>query len=161
MKRFLTCFLLFAALLFCSVPLCVYALPGCGEGNWEDQRMHRINEALGVSLSSGTLVRYEDSHGGFHGDGLTAAEVDVKGLERDLAGAPGWKPLPMPENAARAVRLCGEEGASVKEGFYYLYDSQSDDPYDDTGLHSRYSWNFTAAVYDSGRGRLYFYKFDT
>ena len=48
-------------------------------------------------------------------------------------------------------------------GFYYLYDRHSDsrDPYDDSLLHQRYSWNFTAAVYDSGAGRLYYYEFDT
>lgn len=48
-------------------------------------------------------------------------------------------------------------------GFYYLYDRHSDsrDPYDDSLLHQRYSWNVTAAVYDSGAGRLYYYEFDT
>ena len=51
----------------------------------------------------------------------------------------------------------------MQEGFYYLCDrhSESRDPYDDTQLHNRASWNFTAAVYDGQHGLLYFYQFDT
>ncbi|MDE6259758.1 MAG: hypothetical protein K2M42_02675 [Oscillospiraceae bacterium] len=125
--------------------------------------MSRIGKALGVDLSAGTLIHFEDSHGGFHGDGLTVAVVELNGLAEGLEDTPGWKPLPMSANAAQAVSLCRDEGASVKEGFYFLYDrhSESEEPYDDTELCDRYSWNFTAAVYDSQYGRLYFYQFDT
>lgn len=152
MKRFLTLLLMVLAVLC--------ALSGCGG---EGGELSRIGKALGLDLSDGTLVRYEDDHGGFHGDGETVAEVAVGGLEEELGDAPGWKPLPMSENAAKAVRLCGGEGAAVEQGFYYLYDRhrESENPYDDGQLHSRYSWNFTAAVYDTGAGRLYYYEFDT
>lgn len=152
MKRFLT------LLLMVLTVLC--ALPGCGG---ESGELSWIGKALGLDLSAGTLVRYEDGHGGFHGDGKAFAEVTVGGLEEELGDAPGWKPLPMSENAAQAVRLCGGEGAAVEQGFYYLYDRhrESEDPYDDGQPHSRCSWNFTAAVYDTGAGRLYYYEFDT
>lgn len=155
MKRFLT-FALIVLVVF-------YALSGCGKVSGEGRELSQIGRELGVDLFSGTLIRFEDSHGGFHGDGLTAAEVGLEGLAAGLADAPGWKPLPMSENAARAVGLCGDEGASIEEGFYFLYDrhSESKDPYDDTELCDRYSWNFTAAVYDSRQGRLYYYKLDT
>lgn len=141
--------------LFCAL-FCV--LSACGG---EGQELRHIEKALDLDLSGGTLERYEDSHGGFHGDGLTAAEVIVNGLAEALADAPGWKSLPLSDNAARALRLCETEEEAVEEGFYFLYDSQSEDPYDDTLIHSRFSWNFTMAVYDSGCGRLYFYEFDT
>lgn len=152
MKRFLTLLLMVLSVLC--------ALLGCGG---EGGELSRIGKALGLDLSAGALVRYEDGHGGFHGDGKTFAEVAVGGLEEELGDAPGWKPLPMSENAAQAVRLCGGEGAAVEQGFYYLYDRhrESEDPYDDGQLHSRYSWNFTAAVYDTEAGRLYYYEFDT
>ncbi|MBD5133581.1 MAG: hypothetical protein HDT38_03770 [Clostridiales bacterium] len=137
--------------------------PGCEQGSEEERRLSRISEALGVDLLAGTLERYEDTHGGFHGDGLTSAVVELDGLEGDVGAVPGWKPLPLSENAAQAVRLCGGEGSSVEQGFYYLYDrhSESRDPHDDAELHSRYSWNFTVAVYDAEAGRIYYYEFDT
>lgn len=144
--------------LFCAL-LCV--LSACGT---EGQDLRYIGKSLDLDLSGGTLERFEDDHGGFHGDGLTAAVVAVDGLAGELADASGWKPLPMTDNAAQAVRLCEAEGETVEEteeGFYYLYDRQCNDPYDDTQIHSRASWNFTVAVYDSEQGRLYFYKFDT
>ena len=151
MKRFLTVAL--------PVLVVLFALPGCGGGD----ELSRMTRAVGVDLSAGTLVEFEDTHGGFHGDGHTTAVVELGGLEEELAGAPGWKPLPMSENAEQALRLCWKEAVLPGEGFYYLYDrhSQSDDPYDDTALHSRASWNFTIAVYDSQSGWLYYYQLDT
>lgn len=151
-------FVLFSA-LFC-------VLSACGGENGAQQELQRIEKALDLDLSGGTLERFEDSHGGFHGDGLTAAEVTVEGLVEELANAGGWRPLPMSDSTAQAIRLCEAEDETVEEtaeGFYYLYDrhSQCSDPYDDTQIHSRYSYNFTAAVYDSRQGKLYFYKFDT
>ncbi len=151
MKRFLT-----------EILLILVLLAVCG-GPREGKELRQIGRALDVDLSAGTLVRFEDSHGGFLGDGKSVAEIAIDGLEGELAEVPGWRSLPMTDSAAQAVRLCGEEGALVEDGFYYLYDRHSDsaDPYDDSQLHERYSWNFTAAVYDSGNGRLYFYEFDT
>lgn len=155
MKRFLT-FVLTALVV-------LLALTCCGQGDGADPRLSDISGALGVDVSAGTLDSFEDDHGGFHGDGLLSAVVELDGLAGGLADARGWRALPMSASAAQAVRLCGKEGAAVQEGFYFLYDrhSESCDPYDDTQLHSRCSWNFTAAVYDSGNGLLYFYQFDT
>lgn len=155
MKRFMTLCLIAFAVLF--------ALSGCGGGSGEGRGLSRIGRELGVDLSAGTLIRFEDDHGGFLGDGLATAEVELDGPIEGLADAPGWKPLPLSENAARAVSICEEEAASAEQGWYYLYDrhSESVDPYDDSKLHGRYSWNFTVAVYDSQQGRLYYYKLDT
>lgn len=151
MKRFLTLCLLLLLLL----------ASGCAAGG-PSSELDRIGRELELDLSGGTVARFEDSHGGFLGDGLTAAEVEIDGLAETLAAAPGWKPLPPSESTAQALGLCGLEELP-EEGWCYLYDrhSNSADPYDDTQLHQRYSWNFTAAVYDSGLGRLYFYRFDT
>ena len=157
MKRFLT----FVAVLLAVL----YALSGGGRSG-ADRDLFRIGRALGLDLSAGTLLRIEDSHGGFHGDGLRLAEVTVEGLVEKLANAGGWRPLPMSDSAAQALRLCEAEEETVEEtaeGFYYFYDrhSECEDPYDSTQMHSRFSYNFTMAVYDNGNGRLYFYELDT
>ena len=129
--------------------------------------------SLGLDLSAGTVVREEDTHGGFHGDGRAFAVVtfdaeDREALEADMNGD-GWHPLPMTENAARAVRelAAGEDGKrlfpKITQGCYYFRDrhSQSTDPEDDSGLFSRSSLNFTMAVYDSETGTLYYFELDT
>lgn len=153
MKRFLTLIL---------IVLAVFASCGGLGGPREGKELRQIGRALDLDLSAGTLVRFEDDHGGFHGDGKTVAEVALDSLEEELEGSPGWRPLPPSENTVQALQLCGMEELP-EEGCCYLYDRHSDstDPYDDSKLHERYSWNFTAAVYDSGNGRLYFYEFDT
>lgn len=150
MRRFLTLLLLVLMLL-----------AGRGTEGGEGRELRRIGRALDLDLSGGTLERLEDTHGGFHGDGKTSAEIAIDGLEEELSNASGWRALPPSENAAQAFRLCGMD-TPPEAGFYYLCDRQNDgDPYDDSQLHQRYSWNFTAAVYDSEAGRLYYYKFDT
>lgn len=160
MKRFLTLALMVFAM--------ACALSGCvGEG----RELSRMGKAVGLDLSGGTLLQFEDSHGGFHGDGETFAVVEADGLAEGLAGLPGWKPLPMTEQVGAAVGgVCGPEGLTmmgripeIGEGFYYFHDrhQESADPYDDTGLHGRFSYNFTVAAYDSAEGRLYYYELDT
>ncbi len=160
MKRFLTLTLMVFAM--------ACALSGCGG---EGRELSRMGKAVGLDLSGGTLLQFEDSHGGFHGDGETFAVVEADGLAEGLAGLPGWKPLPMTEQVGAAVGgVCGPEGLTmmgripeIGEGFYYFHDrhQESADPYDDTGLHGRFSYNFTVAAYDSAEGRLYYYELDT
>lgn len=151
MKRFITLVLMVCLLL-----------SGCAMGE-KGRELRQIGRTLGVDLSAGTLERFEDSHGGFHGDGVTSAEVALAGLAEKLEEIPGWRPLPMTENAAKALERCGGAGGAAAEGFYYLYDrhGESEDPYDDSQLDRRYSWNFTIAVYDSRLGRLYYCEMDT
>lgn len=159
MKRFLTPILLGWMVLS--------AVANCGgAGNEETRRLSRIGKALGLDLSAGILLRYEDSHGGFHSDGLTTAEIGLDGLDEGRLDVPGWKPLPMSENAAKALYNClsmdGATDTAVEQGWYYLYDrhSESIDPYDDTELCGRYSWNFTMGIYDRQLDQLYFYELD-
>lgn len=153
MKRFLA--------LTLAVLAALYGLFGCAGVSEGERKLSRIGKELGIDLSAGTLVGFEDDHGGFHGDGTTYAEIDLDKPVEGLAEAPGWRPLPLSENAERAVRLCQTEAVLPGKGFYYLYDSQSENPYDDTDLHDRYSWNFIIAVYDDQASRLYYYQLDT
>lgn len=162
MKRYLPLVLAVFAVL------CILSACG-GEGD----ELSRLGATLGLDLSGGTLVRFEDNHGGFHGDGESFIEVKLDGLAEALTDAPGWKPLPMSENVAEAVGgEWGPEGLTIwmmghmvkiEEGFCYFYDRhrECENPYDDAELNHRFSRNFTVAAYDSASGRLYCYELDT
>lgn len=51
----------------------------------------------------------------------------------------------------------------IANGLWYFYDrhSESKDPADDAELFNRFSYNFTFAVFDADRDRLYYLEFDT
>lgn len=38
-----------------------------------------ISNSLGISIPLFLKIEYEDTHGGFHGDGITLAKVQLKG----------------------------------------------------------------------------------
>lgn len=51
----------------------------------------------------------------------------------------------------------------IEEGYCFFYGrhEQAKDPYDDTDLYDRASFNFTFAVYDLKENKLYVCKFNT
>jgi hypothetical protein len=139
-----------------------------------------ISRTLGISLSGETVLTSEDTHGGFHGDGETYAEIsfdDESGASfaKNFADNRDWRTFPLSDNLQAVVygnAYCApyiqdDEGAAlvppIEQGYYYFYDrhSESKDPKDDTELFSRYSLNFTLALYDTGNYTLYYYELDT
>ena len=129
---------------------------------------------LGVNLTDGHTVKEEDTHGGFLGDGDTTLILTFTGenrtdLEGEIAGADGWKALPLTENLNRVVyedyfgNLCADVPRDLTDGWYYFLDrhSEAEDPADDSGLFGRGSYNFTLAIYDKGSGVLSCYEMDT
>lgn len=136
--------------------------------------LERISEEVGLDVTAGEILSYEDSHGGFHGDGETVVQIAVSGLT--LPKDSHWHSLPLTPNVYAAVYgapLYGfdsmgplfPEGSvpEVKNGFWYFCDRHTDasDTADDRDLHSRSSWNFTVAVYDGDSGTLYYLELDT
>lgn len=148
----------------------------------EAQHRDTIGDILGLSLAGGSEALYEDTHGGFHGDGYTRA---VYTFEEDLAPSiaqnQGWKTLPA--TAGLAPLLDGTAGGpfldeggvpsilpknvpffpQTEEGFYYFRDrhSQAVDDRDEGQLFSRPSLNFTLALYDTATCKLYYVAYDT
>lgn len=157
----------------CLILSFVLLLTACGRSD----PLEQISAELGVDVTAGTLVVSTDSHGGFHGDGMTAVQIVIPGLK--IPESPNWHPLPLSENLSRA--FYGESGEGytygalltdhsdvpllpqIGNGCWFFSDrhSQSANSADDSDLFSRYSWNFTAAVYDSHTGTLHFFRFDT
>ena len=52
---------------------------------------------------------------------------------------------------------------TVENGYYFFLDrsDESRNQRSTEGLWNRYSFNFTAALYDTDRGALYYYALDT
>lgn len=148
-------------------------LTGCF---FTDDRAH-IEKTLGISLENAKEISHQDDHGGFHGDGILSVcyEFPDDSLEQTLKTAPHWKTLPLAEelnpvfhlHIASGLKLYGKNEEQllpdVLNGYYFFYDrhSESADPYDGRETGNRYSYNFTAAVYDADTNRLYYTELDT
>ena len=118
-----------------------------------------------------------DTHGGFHGDGDWSAVLRYgsNDLLSALSGHPEWRPLPLSETLSDALEIYASdmvEGIafqgpmlSAKHGYYFFLDRQTaadnTAPKDESKLLSRYSVNFTLAVYDADTSFLYILEADT
>lgn len=68
-----------------------------------DSEIAQVSRALGVGVSAGTVVSCSDSHGGFHGDGLTFIEIAFPddGFGGIVRGQ--WRALPLSGNLQALV----------------------------------------------------------
>lgn len=142
--------------------------------------LREISDTIGVDVTGGTLLEHADTHGGFLGDGerifcvrLTQAQAtELMGSTQEKKF---WHPLPLSENLSAAVYGSRTDAVSfgplfpegtvppVENGCWFFCDrhSQSIDPVDDSRLHDRSSWNFTAAIFDADTNILYYLELDT
>lgn len=155
-------------------------MTGCGaekSGNVQ----HEISNVIGIDMSDGEIISESDSHGGFHGDGSTVIEIQLKdtSFSDQIKDNGDWNALPLTENLTALVYGIQTEGSSVgpmihsgdgapvipevENGYYYFLDrhSQSTDPKDDSGVLGRASYNFTIAIYDADHQILYYMELDT
>lgn len=116
-----------------------------------EQGVKSAGRELGVSLTDGTPLYYQDDHGGLQGDGNTFLTVSFEEPPEWLAD---WEPLTGAEDLIRrANRRLGEDYfPEPGQGRYFFADRSPDG--------SPSLWNFTLAVYDSSRDTLYYLKFD-
>ncbi|MBQ6840308.1 MAG: hypothetical protein IJO45_06415 [Oscillospiraceae bacterium] len=141
-----------------------------------------VAEDLQLDISQGEILENRDTHSGWLGDGesiviLSFTPEEYARLEEHLTEH--WKPLPLTKNLSCSVY--GEHGDNyvrepmfkdeegnplfdpIESGYYYFYDrfSDSTDPYSDSDLFSRSSYNFTLAILDSNAHTLQYLRFDT
>lgn len=160
-----------ASLLFCA-------------GAQSGDPVHQVEKSLMTPLgSSSKVLQALDSHSGFHGDGMNwiVLELDAQDLEALRSDAAqtgsGWHTLPLSETAETVFYgsermengiVCtqspsvpdGTELPPVNNGCWMLIDWQEGKP-DAIFDESRHSENFTAALADFDRKRLYFLDIDT
>ena len=132
---------------------------------------------FGFKTSEFTVVDEKDTHGGFHGDGDYYLILDCSGKTEQAAELiENWSPLPLTENLQLIMYGGEKNGVSygynlaeeahwpiITNGVYKFVDRHSEavDKSDDTKLFSRYSYNFSVAVYDLDTNTLYYFEFDT
>lgn len=139
-----------------------------------------ISKELGVDVSGGVEISVSDTHGGFHGDGLTCVALrfsDDSALAQ-IRESERWNRFPLDETAKALAYGVSDETASVgpfltdndgeallpeiQNGYYLLLDRQAK-PGKAAGadMLQRSSLNFTLAIYDAAANILYFCKLDT
>ena len=133
--------------------------------------LQALCDGAGLDLKAARFLSDDDSHGGFHGDGvrLAAVSFDAAADTARLADAEGWSALPLPEELA-GVLYEGMEGIypsdaripRVEHGCWYFRD-RFDPQSPDSGkpLAERGAYNFTAALYDADTQTLYYCEVDT
>lgn len=166
------CYMLFWMMLSVSI------LVGCQSNNSFQSKM---SNTLGIDVSKGTEIAHNDSHGGFHGDGMTFVSISFSdnAILSQILENNEWKPMPLTQNLSILAYgittddsrigpyLTGENREAVmpeiENGYYYFIDrhSQSTNSHDDSEVLNRYSLNFTIAIYDVDTNILYYAKLDT
>lgn len=162
---------LFLLVFFLFLLLPLFRAPG---GITSRSEIDQVSRALGADVSAGTVAAVSDSHGGFHGDGLTFMEITFPDDGFGSGVQNQWQALPLSGNLQALVYgvsgvgpYITRDGAAcfprVQNGYYYFEGRQAEgaDSRSDFALFRRASYNVTVAVYDTDARTLYYCAFDT
>ncbi|HQA59863.1 MAG TPA: hypothetical protein PK768_02455 [Tepidanaerobacteraceae bacterium] len=141
----------------------------------------KISATLGIKIPANVKIEYEDTHGGFHGDGESFAKIvfdpyQAEEILRQIESLDSWHELPLSENL-HLIMYGGEKDnveyaynfaksfgiPHVKNGYWFFVDrhDKSSSPEKDENIFKRSSFNFTLAIYDIDTNTLYFFELDT
>ena len=143
-----------------------------------------LPSSLGLPLKDSTAVEHWDDHGGMS-DGrgywkVTLSDQDAAALDARVRSGKGWHTLPVNEDVETLLYgrewqegiesfsagpyLTGKDGTPLlpkaKEGYWFFRNDQTRS-WETTEVLGRYSFNFTAAIYDSETQTLYCGELDT
>lgn len=158
--------------------LSISILTACQKNN---SVQNEVSDALGIDVSNGTEMTYQDSHGGFHGDGLTFTTIKFSDdtVLASISENRNWHVMPLTEELSALVYgittdnsrigpyLTDENGEAVmpeiQNGYYYFVDRyyQNGGDRNDSDLLNRYSFNFTISIYDTDTNTLYYAEYDS
>lgn len=131
-----------------------------------------LRNELGIDRSDYNVLHEQDSHGGFHGDGLYFVVLDCSGKTEEMQRlTEDWRELPLPPNLHRKLyggmlELTDPVGNGLIEeasdGRYYFNNrhSKARDPWD-TEIEGKYSYNFSVAVFNRENNTLCLMCVDT
>lgn len=157
-----------------ALTLCLLLLGGCallaacGGGS---NGLQMLCADVGLNTGSAKTLSDDDSHGGFHGDGVRLAVLhfDEAADSTLLDTVEGWSPLPLSDELddmlykqIEGIYPSDVRIPRVEHGYWYFrdrYSAQSPDA--EKPFTERYSYNFTAAVLDTDTNTLYYCEVDT
>lgn len=137
---------------------------------------------IGVNLpKQSTVLKKEDSHGGFHGDGeyyseIQLTEYGVKEFTDEARKTGRWSSVPLPKDIKIIVYGGEYDGVSynigqmskgipktMKNGIYYIKDRYAEKYPNEKNekIYLRYAYNVTISILDFDTGKLYIYELDT
>ncbi|MBR6801320.1 MAG: hypothetical protein IKM61_06185 [Eubacteriaceae bacterium] len=143
----------------------------CSKDN--DDIIKYIEKRYSVDLQGCGVMKYEDSHGGFFGDGTAVAVFDVSCWENRSYETEKWKDLPMTEDIELLLYGGTKDGVTygfdlalnndipyIENGRYFFWD-RLNDTFSDNDLFSGASFNISVFLLDEDEYKLYFLEFDT
>lgn len=141
-----------------------------------------IKDKTSVSFKTCKIIKKEDTHGGFLGDGEMNVIYQCDKNFDTINIRKKWKKLPLSENLNISLYGNAEKNGitypkkeekdyaipKIENGYYYFIDNYSkrykdiDDIYSDEKiLDTNRSRNFTLTIYDIEKNYLYYYEIDT
>lgn len=109
------------------ISLMLFTLTACGS----EDPAEEISRALHIDVSAGEEISSSDTHGGFHGDGISCVALQFPNSQvaDAIAANAAWTPLPLDETAqALAYGVTREDGGEVFSAGPYLTDDSGDPP---------------------------------
>ena len=107
------------------ISLMLFTLTACGS----EDPAEEISRALHIDVSAGEEISSSDTHGGFHGDGISCVALQFPNSQvaDAIAANAAWTPLPLDETAqALAYGVTREDGGEVFSAGPYLTDDSGD-----------------------------------
>ena len=79
------------------ISLMLFTLTACGG----EDPTEKISQTLSIDVSAGEELSSSDTHGGFHGDGIScvALQFSDSQVADAIAASAAWVPLPLDETA--------------------------------------------------------------
>ena len=150
----------------------LFTFTACGSESVQDT----VSAELGIDASGGKELSAADTHGGFHGDGVSSVALSFSDLSvlEEIKGNAEWKVFPLDETVQALVYGMNDETSSIgpfindgngnplvreiQNGYYILIDRQEEK---ETDILDRSSFNVTVGLYDTDTNTLYWCMLDT
>lgn len=162
--------------IFFSIFLLASFLCGC-KNDTDD-----IASFLEINIPKYTSIYQDSSEDGFLGDGFSYASISfdeehVKQLINEIEKNDSWRKFPLSDQLATfiygyedeteviesVVKADVEDFPNIDNGYWFFKDNnnKNGDPYNDTHLFNRNSFNCMIGILDTDTNILYFYNLDT
>ncbi|SEW22787.1 hypothetical protein [[Clostridium] fimetarium] len=138
---------------------------------------NELTKNLNTKIISGDVIKSEDTHGGFHGDGERIIVIkynadSVDSMLSNIQNSGKWSEFPLNESL-NLLMYGGSKGYAnyvykfaesvgipqIEHGYYCFVNRQTDS--EETDILNSHSLNFTIAMFDSDNNILYYFEKDT